>query len=65
MLKNQCGESISKTAPQASKDLLQAQRLLTRGLLIGWNNPSGEFAAVPPPAAVALKRLRPPPPITH
>ena len=44
-----CGESISKTAPQASKDLLQAQKLLTRGLLIGWNNPSGEFAAVPPP----------------
>jgi len=44
-----CGESVSRTAPKASKDLLQAQTLLTRGLLIGWNNPSGEFAAVPPP----------------
>ena len=44
-----CGQSVSRSAPQASKDLLQAQTLLTRGLLIGWNNPSGEFAAVPPP----------------
>jgi hypothetical protein len=44
-----CGQSVSRSAPQASKDLLQAQTLLTRGLLIGWNNRSGEFAAVPPP----------------
>ncbi len=43
-----CGESIDRTSPQVSKDLLKAQQLLTRGLLIGWNNPSGEFAAVAP-----------------
>ncbi len=44
-----CGESIARNAPAISSKLLEAQKLLTRGLLIGWNNPSGEFAAVPPP----------------
>ena len=44
-----CGQSVERRAPQASQQLLAATQLLTRGLLIGWNNPSGEFAAVPPP----------------
>lgn len=44
-----CGQSVSRTAPKASRQLLDATNLLTRGLLVGWNNPSGEFAAVPPP----------------
>ena len=44
-----CGESIARSAPKISSSLLDAQKLLTRGLLIGWNNSSGEFAAVPPP----------------
>ncbi len=44
-----CGKNIANSAPQLSKKLLEGQQLLTRGLLIGWNNPSGEFAAVPPP----------------
>lgn len=45
----ECGKSIAQSAPAISSQLLEAQTLLTRGLLIGWNNPSGEFAAVPPP----------------
>jgi hypothetical protein len=45
----ECGKSIAKSAPKVSSKLLDAQKLLTRGLLIGWNNPSGEFAAVAPP----------------
>ena len=45
----ECGKSIAKSAPAVSSKLLEAQKLLTRGLLIGWNNPSGDFAAVPPP----------------
>src|SRR5271157_2730939 len=44
-----CGQSIARSAPKISSSLLDAQKLLTRGLLIGWNNKSGEFAAVPPP----------------
>ena len=44
-----CGQNIAKSAPQVSAQLLKAQNLLTHGLLIGWNNPSGDFAAVAPP----------------
>jgi len=43
-----CGNNIAKSAPALSAKMLEAQRLLTRGLLIGWNNPSRDFAAVPP-----------------
>jgi len=45
----QCGQDIAKSAPDVSTQLLKAQNLLTHGLLIGWNNPSGDFAAVAPP----------------
>ncbi len=44
-----CGQSIARSAPKISSSLLEAQGLLAHGLLIGWNNSSGEFAAVPPP----------------
>ena len=53
-----CGESIARSAPQISSKLLEAQGLLTRGLLIGWNNPSGEFAAVPPPREYVAELAR-------
>lgn len=44
-----CGKSIAKNAPKISSKILESENLLAHGLLIGWNNPSGEFAAVPPP----------------
>jgi hypothetical protein len=44
-----CGQNIAQRAPQISTQLLKAQNLLTHGLLIGWNNKTGDFAAVPPP----------------
>lgn len=44
-----CGTEIAKSAPRISSKLLESDNLLAHGLLIGWNNPSGEFAAVPPP----------------
>ena len=44
-----CGSDIAKSAPKISSKLLESENLLAHGLLIGWNNPSGEFAAVPPP----------------
>ncbi len=44
-----CGTEIAKSAPKISSKLLESENLLAHGLLIGWNNPSNEFAAVPPP----------------
>jgi hypothetical protein len=44
-----CGDAIAKSAPKISSKILKAENLLAHGLLVGWNNPSGEFAAVPPP----------------
>ena len=44
-----CGSAIAKSAPKISSEILESENLLSHGLLIGWNNPSNEFAAVPPP----------------
>lgn len=44
-----CGDAIAKSAPKISPKILESENLLAHGLLVGWNNPSGEFAAVPPP----------------
>lgn len=46
----QCGESIKKTLPEVSAKLLAGQEQLAHGLLIGWNNPTNDWASVPPPA---------------
>lgn len=44
-----CGHEIAKSAPKISSKLLESENLLAHGLLIGWNNPTNDFALVPPP----------------
>ena len=44
-----CGHEIAKSAPKISSKLLESENLLAHGLLIGWNNPTNNFALVPPP----------------
>src|SRR5664280_1081155 len=44
-----CGSAIAKSAPKISSKIIESENLLSHGLLIGWNNPSGQWAVVPPP----------------